>query len=308
MSESNRDGAIALGLGVTFVAVVLIGLWGYRTENTPHPPSDPKTAQEQPANEASEQPGAVAPAVAPSDPATQNHNSQRAADSSNKPGDQLWWGDGLAQWGMAVTGLISLVVSGWAVWLVRETLTINKSALSIARLDRRAWVKIKGVRLDPGSPHVRVQGDRVLVMVQMEVENVGETPAREVAYNFSLVMLPGTWGTEAIRNEHERLVGARFQGELLFPGEFIPFEEVSYGVARDTREARSVVDEAIRKRAGFSAFVVAEVSYLVSGDEDRHFTARIFDLECPDLVLLADGDHPARLSVAMAAAAAPWAD
>jgi hypothetical protein len=114
------------------LAVVLIGLWGYRTEQNPQPSYSPHAAQGETAEQGDSKPhvvGAVSPTGAPHN----EHDSQTASDGGEQPKDGLLWGDGLAQWAMAAAAVLSLLISGWAVWLVKRTFDKTAEAVATAR-------------------------------------------------------------------------------------------------------------------------------------------------------------------------------
>lgn len=104
-------------------------------ESLPNQDVKQAPAQTDPAKETAVQPSGAEPrveAVAPAQPPKEEHNQGTADDIKCTPNNVLFWGDGVAQWVMAITGIVALGVSAWAVWLVRRSLVLTREAVAAA--------------------------------------------------------------------------------------------------------------------------------------------------------------------------------
>jgi len=103
-------------------------------QEEPKPELPPETAQEQaeqqPAVEVEQTPPASI--TAPTEPPEEKHNARTAPDAGGESADYLVWGDGFAQWVMAGTGIAALIISAWAVWLLKATLAATRDAVRAA--------------------------------------------------------------------------------------------------------------------------------------------------------------------------------
>lgn len=113
------------------------------------------------------------------------HDQHSADQRSHTTDKHLYWGDGVAQWAMTAAAFITVGVSLWAVWLLKETLSATRAAaksasdavaatLQIGRTQSRAY-------LGQTQFLVTVVQDRreqdVLACFQVSVGNGGATPA-----------------------------------------------------------------------------------------------------------------------------------
>ncbi|MGX9119653.1 hypothetical protein ACWTU6_23765 [Mesorhizobium sp. BHbsci] len=105
----------------------------------------------------------------------------------------VFWGDGLAQWLMAVTGMIAALISGWAVWLLRATLLATNKTAEAASDNTRALVAAE-------RPHVRLfrtikrvnKSGEVIAVDGVNFRNYGRTPAlvKSLAIEYVLAQKP----------------------------------------------------------------------------------------------------------------------
>lgn len=117
----KRNWIIVAALGITTYALVA-------QEN----PSESQIRNDAGAEQPASQPAIEQPPVffiLPTDIPGDNHGDEAAEHAQEHANDQLWWGDGLAQWLMAATGFFALLLSGWAVWLLKRTLDATKETL-----------------------------------------------------------------------------------------------------------------------------------------------------------------------------------
>src|SRR6056297_983533 len=120
---SKRNWIIALVFGLTLVASLKA------QENEADPEIEPETTQEQPAIE----PAPVEPAIpSPTNEASAEHDGGSAEHNYKKPQHDPYivFGDGWAQWAMALLALVGVIISGWAVWLLKRTLNETVRAVS----------------------------------------------------------------------------------------------------------------------------------------------------------------------------------
>lgn len=114
---------IVVALGLVF-AVSL----GQAQDQTPETPIDPAPAQEQSADQP---PIEDAPVIfiLPTEPSGSEHDGSAAEDGQEDAAQHLIFGDGWAQWVMAGTGIGAFFLSGWAVWLLWQTLSATRKAV-----------------------------------------------------------------------------------------------------------------------------------------------------------------------------------
>lgn len=110
---------------------------------------------EQVARKTSQTTSTVISAVTPIDRASNKRDERAAKDIGGISDDHLIWGDGFAQWAMALTGIIALFISGWAVWLLYQTLAATRAAVAQAEIGTEAAVKAVDVTRRIGEAQVR---------------------------------------------------------------------------------------------------------------------------------------------------------
>lgn len=75
----------------------------------------------------------IIPQIAhPTDSTSNQHGRSGQDPENNETPDYLFWGDGLAQWLMAITGIVAVGFSIWAVLLIKSTLNETKTAAGAA--------------------------------------------------------------------------------------------------------------------------------------------------------------------------------
>ncbi|WP_420403578.1 hypothetical protein [Nisaea sp.] len=122
------------------------------------------------------------------------------AKPANQPDDSsyLFWGEGLAQWGMAITGLLAFAVSIYAVCLLKGTLIVTQRTLKAAakanaitgravreaaksaERELRAYIHIKSANI------CNTLSKDTLPFVQIVWRNFGQTPGRRLIH-FSII-------------------------------------------------------------------------------------------------------------------------
>lgn len=101
-------------------------------DESPKQPIDPSPTQNQPPEQTTVEPEAREAPLSPTHPARTEHDERTTEDRDGGSGDSLFWGDGIAQWVMAITGIGALGLSGWAVWLLKGTLDATRDAVRAA--------------------------------------------------------------------------------------------------------------------------------------------------------------------------------
>lgn len=167
-----------------------------------HPVKE-KPANSQANDQTSIESDRVSPAITPADPSKKEHDRGRTDDGRNQSGQDLIWGDTPAQWLMAITGIIAIVLSGWAVWLLRQTLiatnrTIDESTKGTAAaqeaakaaleaneivrqaniIDQRPWLRWEIIQ----PCIIKTNGPNLTLEVSARLTNFGKTTARKVIY------------------------------------------------------------------------------------------------------------------------------
>ncbi|SLN76832.1 hypothetical protein [Oceanibacterium hippocampi] len=128
------------------------------------------------------------------------HDYETRVDESDQLEEELdWsssipWGDTIPQWIMAVSGVVALIVSIWAVWLLKQTLRATRDATKEA--ERGATAAFAAIDLSRENMQLQLRpylsttpnltlsfgGNRV-PMVEVTVKNSGNTPAKEISYS-----------------------------------------------------------------------------------------------------------------------------
>lgn len=176
---------------VLFIALLMV-LATHVTaqERAPNQDVEHAPTQTEPAKETAIQPNGaetrVEP-VAPAQPPKEEHDQAIADDTKSTSNNSLFWGDGVAQWVMAITSILALGVSAWAVWLVRRSLVLTREAVEAAvrsadladkaitvtrevgEAQSRAYINVKEANFDQGQ-------ERATLVIQ----NFGQTSAYDV--------------------------------------------------------------------------------------------------------------------------------
>lgn len=191
---SYRNWLSEIGIGIGVIIAVLLGI-NAALLNSSNKISDERqihktTTEEQPSKQPPVEPQQRPTSFTPTNPPSDEHN-QRASENAN-PGtdDGLFWGDGIAQWIMAITGIAALGISAWAVWLVVRSLELNRKMVSEAEKATKAaqdtvsvtykmaqrqlraylFVVAKAIVFKPNEP----------LRIIFSYENAGQTPAYDV--------------------------------------------------------------------------------------------------------------------------------
>ncbi|MDE0921354.1 MAG: hypothetical protein OSA96_00045 [Aurantimonas coralicida] len=169
-------------------------------------PVDQPSAQNEASKKATVEPSEIAPIVLPADPAGDEHDGDAAGESDSDAENQLLWGDGIAQWVMAISGVLALLLSAWAVWLLARTLEATRSAVKaaddavtvtrdIGQAQVRAYIAVGDLRVDKFAIGM-------VPVVSFTIKNVGQSPARR----FQIV-------TRVLRDRGPFPTKLRFSGE-----------------------------------------------------------------------------------------------
>mgnify|MGYP005862363751 CR=1 FL=1 len=176
-------------LGSRWIIAVALGLVSslalQAQENKPEPKIQPDATQEQPAVE----PLPVKPTIPlPTDEASAEHDESGAKDTQSKPQQvpSIVLGDGWAQWAMALTGLGALLVSIWAVRLLKATLKETRDAVraadaavgvtrEIGEAQARAYLSIQDIEVSGLT-------GQSSALVKFKIRNTGMTPARNLVW------------------------------------------------------------------------------------------------------------------------------
>lgn len=173
---------------VIFALFMVLATQVSAQEVLPGEKPDQQTAQGQPDEKAE----SIAPASVPADPPTEKPNDNAAEAGDREAQDHLLYGDGAAQWLMAVVAIIGTALSGWAVWLLKETLKATRDAVNEAAegtraamkaaeisekhfiADQRPWLSIQGV---PKVSSYEEENTSKTISIAINVKNVGKSPA-----------------------------------------------------------------------------------------------------------------------------------
>lgn len=133
----------------------------------------------------------------PTDPATSKLDQGSAEDSNPSTDTSRFWEDGLAQWIIAGTGFLALLISAWAVWLVRSTLHVMEATLVEAQEATKA-AQTAVVITDKTAQHqlrayMAVQSTELTLNdlkaeARIGIKNCGQTPAMQTRF-WSLMKL-----------------------------------------------------------------------------------------------------------------------
>jgi hypothetical protein len=106
----------------------------------------------------------------------------------------MFLGDGAAQWIVATCAIFGLILSGWAVWLVKTTLDVTRATLKEANAATKAAVQNVDITVELGQIQTRAYlavTEAILVhneygySVDLTIRNVGNSPAFDVRAVFS---------------------------------------------------------------------------------------------------------------------------
>ncbi len=215
MSRGSWIAGVALGLALT------LSIAGGVQEVAPQD-EIPQQPAEEPAEEPAVEPPSGAAEVHPAEPAAESAEPEESDAVQEQAGEEplvregphgILWGDGTAQWLMALAAFASVGVSIWAVALLRGTLKATKDALTKAdkataaanraadaavaanegfaeasKRELRAYLKVdssNGV-VEPDKP----------AWFEFVIKNYGKTPANNVAASATVVVRTKPWSWE----------------------------------------------------------------------------------------------------------------
>lgn len=128
--------------------------------------------------------------TAPTKPTSKEHNGGHSENANSESGNNLLFGDGWAQWLMAITGLGALIVSAWAVWLLKKTLDVTIKAVSDTERATNATIKATTDQQRIGEAQVRAYitcSDATFEVTDMGISikpkfhNSGTSPSSEIS-------------------------------------------------------------------------------------------------------------------------------
>ncbi|WP_085801913.1 hypothetical protein [Roseovarius aestuarii] len=223
-------------IGITF------GLSSNAQGNVEQPESQPEPTKQDTAEQTTVDPDVTAPSVtAPASETSSEHDASATAQSYEQAYQipEIILGDGWAQWAMAFLALAGVIISAWAVWLLKKTLSATIDAVKegekataasleaaqaaneanqIMRMEKRPWVTlIHEVACD-----VHFDRDNFRIAWNYNFENKGLSPAYDVVLEWKPVKNWRHTGIEsAIREFAEEAVTRRSGSRtpVLFPGE-----------------------------------------------------------------------------------------
>lgn len=247
-----RLGVIALVFGLTPV----MGLQAQ--ENEPELEIQPKAAQEESSGQSTVEPAPVKPPVPlPANEASAEHDDGSAPDTQDEPQQipGIILGDGWAQWAMALTGLGALLVSVWAVRLLKATLKETREAVraaddavtvtqKIGTEQLRAYLAVK-------TAHIVFDDD--INVARITLRNFGQTPAYNVRACF-------------FRSDERLDEGEKFrEEEFTYLGTVPPNGEICKDMPSDEFRAPNIVSDVILMLSGDRAGGEDEIFFWVVG-------------------------------------------
>ena len=223
---SSRFRIVALVLGLTIVT----GLKAQ--EDVANPEVEPQPTQQRATDQTAADPTLTEPAVrTPTDEASAEHNQagSESGESEVRKVPDIILGDGWAQWAMALFALMGVIISGWAVWLLKKTLDATviavregekatsasleaasaaREANQIMRDEQRPWLDI--IASPSGQLTYMPDSDTIAIPFDITVKNMGKSPAFNVAIDLGLSAVPddgqGALGGEAQIALNTRLI------------------------------------------------------------------------------------------------------
>jgi hypothetical protein len=192
---SYRNWLPELGIGIGIVISILLALNFAELISSKEIAANHKAEQTTAEQQTPEQPAEktqfrIIPSNSPTDPTTEQHDAGSAQNAQPGADDHLIWGDGIAQWIVAVTGIAALGISAWAVWLVARSLKLNRKMLREAEKATRASSAAVAVTYKTAERQLRaylfVTGKAIVfkpdepLRVVFAYENAGQTPAYDV--------------------------------------------------------------------------------------------------------------------------------
>jgi hypothetical protein len=185
---SYRNWLPEIGIGIGLIISILLALNFAELISSKEIAANQKveqTAAEQSSEQTAEKTQFRIPSISPANP-TAEHVSGGPEHPSPSTNNGLFWGDGVAQWSMAATGILALLLSAWAVWLIRGTLRLTAETLDQAREATKAAQEAVYVTSNTAKQQLRAYisaQSTELVMngtiaeARVGIKNCGQTPA-----------------------------------------------------------------------------------------------------------------------------------
>lgn len=167
-------------------------------------PSDPSAAEDQPASDPAIETD-TAPLETPAELSGSAHDGEASGDGDQQEGQppDIILGDGWAQWAMAATGFLALLISAWAVWLLKETLSATRAAVDQAEAGTKAAQEATKVTRSIGKAQLRAYLDIEVkegtvavdqpVRFETQIKNLGSTPAYSVSVTSAALIRKRDW-------------------------------------------------------------------------------------------------------------------
>ena len=184
------------------------------------------------------------------------------------------WGDTFG----ALNALLSAL--GWIALLftLQESRRAASAAVEsnkIAAASNRAWIKIERVSLP--DDELTFLGPTIdpIIALQIEAENVGDTPAFEVVYRLSASMFRGPVDEDEFRSRHDRTAILAGPEKLVFPKEQVS-EGMSFLIPVATGGVREADADLDSSQNALVVVVGVEAIYRVQGDKSTHSSGKFY--------------------------------
>lgn len=157
------------------------------------PIDHPQERQEQPAEQPTIEPPSVSH-IAPAEMAGPEHNNSAAPNSGAHAQEEsnLIWGDGWAQWLMAITGIFAIALSGWAVWLLKQTLVATRLTLTEAEnatdLAQRTLEETARIGQSQTRAYIGIEKEEVTQKPPIEIAFVFKNYGQSLAFDVTITM------------------------------------------------------------------------------------------------------------------------
>ncbi len=220
---------------LTFVLIVVFGTpaLGQNAERKQDKAAHSETTQKPAAVESTEQPPVNSIVTPPTPTSAIPVNTQRSQSTPTQKIEGssksfFGWQDTGAQWTMAATGVLALLVSCWAVWLLKETLKATRTAVREAEAATKAAEAAVAVTRDVGQAQMRayinfteikayISGNAVCVLGTLK--NSGNTPPKNLRLTIQVACIIGTG--ELVQVEPRKTI-------KVFPNDIVPGDTAEY--------------------------------------------------------------------------------
>lgn len=224
----------------------------------PEPPVEPVPMQQQSSEKPAIEPLLIPEETNPANILIPKHDESSAQKAGKESGqsNQIWWHDDiLAQWVMAITGMLALLVSVWAVWLLKRTLEETRKAVEAAydtvkvtrelgQTQIRAYLAFNNLSWNVA---VDAEKKRIIgVVFYPKIRNTGASPAFITKIYNQIIYLESTTPDVEVTHEFED-----YGEELLVCGSGLDISFIS-PIAPIT----DIVECSQRKKRAFLVFYV----------------------------------------------------